>query len=683
MLGLKGPGARWWRPRQPPRGWWRVWSLARQGTRAGAARDYWRSADHALLASTWDLDHHFVHRSIIPTLHFQQSLPRLPIPNLEDSIKRYMAAQKPLLGDTEYRNTEKLAMAFKNGVGKDLHKNLIELDKKNIHTSYITGPWLDMYLSSRDPIVLNFNPFITLKRDPQESYNNQLVRATNLTVSAIKFLNSLRSRILEPDIYYVNPQWSNSKAFKRFLSLLPTSVSWYGAYFAEAYPLDMSQYVHLFNSSRVPKQGKDKLFSDHSARHLLVMRNGHFYVFNILDPIGNILHPYEIQAHLINILQDGETIAEYPLGYLTTENRNTWAAVREQLLQAGNEESIYKIDSAIFCLCLDSFTVQDSSHLSHCMLHGYGYNRWFDKSFSLIITVDGSAGINFEHSWGDGVAVLRFLNEVYADSTKHPAVVPRSTATVLGPTNVEKLHFHLNESIQSAVTVARQKFDTQRHKMTVKPFEFRKFGKRYVIQERMSPDAVFQLACQIAAYRHFGKIVPTYEACSTAGFKHGRTETIRSATVYTKRCAQAFIRDRKKYSVQELRKLIDSCSKYHKFLQMEAALGQGFDRHLFALRYLAESRGDPMPEFYQDPAYQYINYNILSTSTLNSPSVFLGGFGPVVPDGFGIGYNIYDYWLGCNITSYMERDLDEFLLDLESSLNDFFEVFEGRSLKQH
>uniref|UniRef100_A0A4X2KP52 Choline/carnitine acyltransferase domain-containing protein n=1 Tax=Vombatus ursinus TaxID=29139 RepID=A0A4X2KP52_VOMUR len=109
--------------------------------------------------------------------------------------------------------------------------------------------------------------------------------------------------------------------------------------------------------------------------------------------------------------------------------------------------------------------------------------------------------------------------------------------------------------------------------------------------------------------------------------------------------------------------------------------GQGFDRHLFALRYLAESRGDPMPEFYQDPAYQYINYNILSTSTLNSPSVFLGGFGPLVPDGFGIGYNIYDYWLGCNITSYVERDLDKFLLDLEGSLNDFFDVFQGRSLK--
>ena len=31
---------------------------------------------------------------------------------------------------------------------------------------------------------------------------------------------------------------------------------------------------------------------------------------------------------------------------------------------------------------------------------------------------------NFEHSWGDGVAVLRFFNETFKDSTEMPAVSP-------------------------------------------------------------------------------------------------------------------------------------------------------------------------------------------------------------------------------------------------------------------
>lgn len=52
--------------------------------------------------------------------------------------------------------------------------------------------------------------------------------------------------------------------------------------------------------------------------------------------------------------------------------------------------------------------------------------RWFDKSFSLIVTGDGVAGINFEHSWGDGVAVLRFFQDIYAETTNRPFVHPDS-----------------------------------------------------------------------------------------------------------------------------------------------------------------------------------------------------------------------------------------------------------------
>lgn len=64
--------------------------------------------------------------------------------------------------------------------------------------------------------------------------------------------------------------------------------------------------------------------------------------------------------------------------------------------------------------------------------------------------------------------------------------------------------------------------------------------------------------------------------------------------------------------------------------------GQGFDRHLFALRKLAEAKGQN-PALFGDPGYRTMIYDILSTSTLPDPSVLIGGFGPVVPDGFGIG----------------------------------------------
>ncbi|KAL8203610.1 UNVERIFIED_CONTAM: hypothetical protein K2H54_057998 [Gekko kuhli] len=489
---------------------------------------------------------------------------RLPIPKLEDTINRYLAAQKPLLNDDQYRHTEKLAREFENGMGMVLHRDLLEHDRNR--------PWYDMYLSARDPVVFNYNPFIALNPDPKPEYNCQVVRATNLVVSSLKFLNSLKNDFLRPDIYYVNPKWGQNKIFRHFLRILPPSVSWYGAYMMNAYPLDMSQYRSLFNSTRIPNLNKDTLFTSEFARHLLVMRNGHFYVFEVLDPFGNILHPSEIQAHLTQIIYDADRLSAFELSYLTTEDRNTWAAVRQLLVQKGNEENLKKIDSAVFCLCLDDVSPQDETELSHCMLHGYGFNRWFDKSFSLIITSNGTAGVNFEHSWGDGVAVLRFVNEVYRDSTEHPAVLP-SSSPALFVTSCDKLEFKLTHAITSAISAARMKFEEKRKKLVFRTFRYNKFGKQFVVSQKMSPDAVFQLACQMSAYRQYGKFVPSYEACSTAAFKHGRTETIRPTSVYTKKCANALIDERGKYSIEEMRNMIDECSKYHRRLQLEATLG--------------------------------------------------------------------------------------------------------------
>uniref|UniRef100_A0A673B3S4 Choline/carnitine acyltransferase domain-containing protein n=1 Tax=Sphaeramia orbicularis TaxID=375764 RepID=A0A673B3S4_9TELE len=108
--------------------------------------------------------------------------------------------------------------------------------------------------------------------------------------------------------------------------------------------------------------------------------------------------------------------------------------------------------------------------------------------------------------------------------------------------------------------------------------------------------------------------------------------------------------------------------------------GQGFDRHLFALRYLANSKGQTLHSLYTDPAYGAINHNILSTSTLTSPAVSLGGFAPVVPDGFGVGYGVHDDWIGCNVSTYPARNVHEFLQCVHKSLEDIFTVLEGKPL---
>lgn len=41
---------------------------------------------------------------------------------------------------------------------------------------------------------------------------------------------------------------------------------------------------------------------------------------------------------------------------------------------------------------------------------------------------NGLAAINFEHSWGDGVAILRLFNEIYKDTTERPWLHPADLA---------------------------------------------------------------------------------------------------------------------------------------------------------------------------------------------------------------------------------------------------------------
>ena len=170
----------------------------------------------------------------------------------------------------------------------------------------------------------------------------------------------------------------------------------------------------------------------------------------ICVPPGLPTPPSLVHSQLLWILSDPTPPPSHPLGYLTTMNRDRWAGLREELVaKEQNHRAVEKIDSALFVLCLDDHEPTTPLDVSHTFLHNYGANRWhpgvcisghrfrapsflsspslpffsllpsssncrwFDKSFSLIVTKGGQSAINFEHAWGDGGAVLSFFNEVW------------------------------------------------------------------------------------------------------------------------------------------------------------------------------------------------------------------------------------------------------------------------------
>ena len=67
--------------------------------------------------------------------------------------------------------------------------------------------------------------------------------------------------------------------------------------------------------------------------------------------------------------------------------------------------------------------------------------------------------------------------------------------------------------------------------------------------------------------------MPTYESCSTAAFKHGRTETIRPASNATVVCAEVFEKSHQA-GLDEMMGKIRQASDWHSKLTKEAAMGR-------------------------------------------------------------------------------------------------------------
>lgn len=64
------------------------------------------------LSDNKNVDYQYIMRSNMNSYYFQKSLPRLPIPKVEKTLERYLAAQRPLLNDEEFKFTEEASKKF-------------------------------------------------------------------------------------------------------------------------------------------------------------------------------------------------------------------------------------------------------------------------------------------------------------------------------------------------------------------------------------------------------------------------------------------------------------------------------------------------------------------------------------------------------------------------------------------
>ncbi|EEP81111.1 hypothetical protein UREG_05953 [Uncinocarpus reesii 1704] len=615
------------------------------------------------------------------TFSHQAALPKLPIPDLESTCKKYLDSLAPLQSPREHEETKEAVQEFLKAEGPELQDRLKFYASSK--TSYIEEFWYDSYLNYDNPVVLNLNPFFLLEDDPTPARNHQATRAASLVVSALSFVRAVRREEMTPDTI-------------------------------RGKPLCMFQYSRLFGTARVPTDNGCVIGQDSSSKHLVVMCRGQFYWFDVLDANDDpIMSEKDITLNLCAIIEDAEQTpiqeaAKGAIGVLSTESRKIWSGLRDILnRQSGpnNTDCLNIVDSALFVVCLDHTEPSSIGDVCGNMLCGTSevvkgvqigtcINRWYDK-LQIIVCQNGSAGINFEHTGVDGHTVLRFASDVFTDT------ILRFAKTINGqaPTGCLSKCEHENPP--------QLKWDWDPGTKPL-PYESAEVPSRRPCCISMSLKALRFPALYEKKFHHVNEFLSGMHSCKMA-FPGRLTRAVQPHRKYGDNPAAE--------KINALRK----ATQKHTAVTKECSMGQGHDRHLYALYSLwqrsyddrqnamSSGRSSPnscpnpnesspkltspirtsaspsedgysslssrngygpaptIPAIFNDPGWDKINSTILSTSNCGNPSLRHFGFGPTSGDGFGIGYIIKDDSISICASS-KHRQTSRFMQTLESYL---------------
>ncbi|KAL3061823.1 hypothetical protein OYC64_009874 [Pagothenia borchgrevinki] len=598
---------------------------------------------------------------------FQNSLPRLPVPSVKDTCSRYLESVRPLMEDEQYERMEGLAKDFEKNLGPRLQWYL-KL-KSWWASNYVSDWWEEyIYLRGRGPIMVNSN-----------YYAMDFLYVFPTSIQAARAGNAIHATMLyrrKLDRAQIKP-----------LMLLQTI------------PMCSAQYELMFNSSRVPGVDTDILQHMNDSKHIAVYHKGRFFkVWMFYD--GRLLLPREIEQQMERILADtSEPLpGEEQLAALTAGDRTPWAKARETYFSRGkNKLALDIIEKAAFFVTLDDTEqrydeanpVKSLDSYAKSLLHGKCYDRWFDKSFNLIVFKNGTMGLNAEHSWADAPIIghlwehvlsmdpmkLGYTEEGHCHGEPHP--------NLPGPLRLSwDIPAECQEVVQSSLSVARTLADNVDSHI----FPFNDFGKGLIKKCRTSPDAFIQIALQLAHFRDKKKFCLTYEASMTRLFREGRTETVRSCTMETCAFVRAMIRDETR---EERMNLLKLAAEKHQNLYRLAMTGGGIDRHLFCLyvvsKYLGEESAflkevlsDPWRlSTSQTPLQQLELFDLVKYPEYVSSG---GGFGPVADDGYGVSYiivgeNLINFHISSKHSS-PETDSHRFGGNIKQAMLDILDLFQ-------
>ncbi|XP_011302996.1 choline O-acetyltransferase [Fopius arisanus] len=584
----------------------------------------------------------------------EEPLPSLPVPDLETTMQKYLA-QVEAITPGHMEKTRQLVRAFLSGPGPKLQQRLLE--RRQDKVNWALDWWLaDMYLTIPLGLPINSNPGLAAK---PKKFSSQTDAATYLA----RFIMALLDYQEKLDRNELEVEQVKSRDGKTMQ------------------PMCMAQHYQILRTYRKPGEMADEhlhLDRSTSGDHIIVAHQNQFYSVPVRASDRGRITEAELMQQLMKIIETPADPRTPPVGILTATKRPIWAKARMELLK--NERNRHNLELLEQCLCIvcidddvlpvtfnEPYKKEDrwlndrdyANALHHC-LHGggsrhLGANRWFDKTFHIIIGKDGFWGVTYEHSSGEASSIF---NAFEALTEKVDEMPPSEENPV--PSHLpapEKFEWCLSEQSLSDIREAMTAFDALVEDLDLCILWFEDYSKEFIKACSISPDAYIQLALQLTYFRLHGRLVATYESAGIRRFALGRVDVIRAASPESLAWVKAMCQgdpDAQNdaqdegskrvqftiYSEQRIKELFDLAVQRQTKEISDNIHGYGIDNHLMGLRYTAQETGEPLPELFTDEAFKIVHHFALSTSQVTTRNDAIVGYGPVVPDGYGCAYNL-------------------------------------------
>lgn len=530
------------------------------------------------------------------------TLPTLPVPELQETLSRYLDWVRPLMSEADFANTQKITADFQQQAGKTLQQRLQRFAEQQnaMGESWLSEAWLAAYLSVRESLPLATSGAFRLDLDLPET--------------GLSRLAALMVGLAQQSADYLNGE-------------LAVHTSPRGE------PLDMGQWLTLRGIGRVPMPNCDRYElapMSKQPRYAIVFWHGVAYRVPLLDENHQ---PYRV-ADITTLLGDirrQTAVADADITALSLAPAEQAHVVRNALSQQPENAANFQcLDHSLFHVHLSDTAFADDTEALQALTFLPKTQLWAYKPFTLCANLENDDYYaHLEHSSFDAGALQAIFGR--AEQAAQQMLGGSVNARGLSPT---PLHWSINDEQKQQLATIRQQHAKQAIAYQVDVVTTTM--QPSVLPERTSMDCLLQLVIQYAQLATFGHISNTYESVDVSHFQAGRTECIRPVSVESVAFVQALMNgtatlDGFNVAHTEHKNRIKACKS-----------GHGVNRHLLGLSLMVNS-DEKQPDFFDDVGYRTLTQDVLSTSSLGDRRL-VGDFAfkPTVADGLGISYFITD-----------------------------------------